>query len=354
MALNPIRSVCDVREYLYAAMQLEHATIPTYLTTLYSIHAGTNSDATQIIRVVTVEEMLHLTLAANIMNAVDGKVDLTKADFVPEFPTYLPDGETDFEVSRAALSESAIDMFLSIERPANTKKARRGLLKRKQGVNRLVPAVKCEGEEDLHFYSIGEFYAAIEEGLERLCYEQGESTVFSGDRGKQITAEYYYSGGGEIIPVYGMQDARDAIRLISEQGEGFEGEIADFEGEISHYYRFDQLKRRRYYVPGDTAGCPSGPEFPIDFDAVYPVRTNVKLSDLQPQSQVHAVAAEFNREYGAFLAKLTDAFGGRPELLLPAVGEMFQIKYKALELIRNTIPGSQEHAAPTFEVGSPR
>ncbi len=31
--------------YLHAAMQLEHATIPPYLTALYSIHPGTNSDA---------------------------------------------------------------------------------------------------------------------------------------------------------------------------------------------------------------------------------------------------------------------------------------------------------------------
>ena len=85
-------------------MQLEHGTIPPYLTALYSMHPGTNSDAFHVIRVVVVEEMLHLTLAANIMNAVGGTPDLTRPDFVPNYPAYLPDGETDFQVDVEAFS----------------------------------------------------------------------------------------------------------------------------------------------------------------------------------------------------------------------------------------------------------
>ena len=53
-----------------------------------------------MLRVVAVEEMLHLTLAANVLNAVGGTPDLTAPGFVPEYPAYLPDGETDFAVSR--------------------------------------------------------------------------------------------------------------------------------------------------------------------------------------------------------------------------------------------------------------
>lgn len=42
---------------------------PPYLTALYSIPPGTNSEAYHILRAVVVAEMLHLTLAANILNA---------------------------------------------------------------------------------------------------------------------------------------------------------------------------------------------------------------------------------------------------------------------------------------------
>ena len=72
-----ITTVDTLHAYLRSAMQLEHATIPPYLMALYSIKPGTNSDASHVLRVVVVEEMLHLTLVANLLNAVGGDPDLT-------------------------------------------------------------------------------------------------------------------------------------------------------------------------------------------------------------------------------------------------------------------------------------
>lgn len=354
MGLKLITSLDLAHKYLYTAMQLEHATIPTYLTTLYSIHPNTNHDAVQVIRVVAVEEMLHLTLAANIMNAIGGKVDLTQPGFLPSFPTFLPDGETDFQVSLQKFSKEALQTFLSIERPAESRdpdlvETDHGLVKREENDARLIPTHKID-DEYLHFYSIGEFYKAIEEGLEHLCDELGEENVFCGDRSKQVTSEYYYSGGGELIPVYDLASAKEAIELISEQGEGYEGEILDFESEISHYYRFDQLVKGRYYLPGDKAHEPTGDPIQVDWDAVYPIRKNLKVADLPEGSEVRAAAERFNEEYNAYLADLTRSFNGNPEGLIPAVGSMFHIKDKMIELMRNPIPGSDEHATPTFEL----
>ena len=107
----------QLHQYLYAAMRLEHATIPPYLTALYSIRPGTNADAYHLLRVTAVEEMLHLTLVANLLNAVDGAPDLTQAGFVPEYPAYLPDGVAHLEVRRQRFSREALQTFLSIERP---------------------------------------------------------------------------------------------------------------------------------------------------------------------------------------------------------------------------------------------
>src|ERR1041385_4990599 len=109
MSSHQIRTVEQLHRYLDVAMQLEHATIPPYLTALYSIHPGSNPDACHVIRTVAVEEMLHLTLAANILNAVGGTPDLTGPDFVPGYPACLPDGETDFKVSRRAFSKTCVE-----------------------------------------------------------------------------------------------------------------------------------------------------------------------------------------------------------------------------------------------------
>lgn len=353
--LHPIKDTNDLYTYLYAALQLEHATIPVYLTALYSIHPGTNIDAVQIIRVAAVEEMLHLTLSANILNAVGGKVDLTKPDFIPTFPTRLPDGEKDFEINRYAFSRKALDMFLQIERPASTKKdnllaSGNALIKRAQGQITLLPTVKSDDGEELHYYSIGEFYHAIEEALERFCKKDGEENVFCGSNDKQITSEYYYSGGGEIIPVYDLKSAKAAIKLITEQGEGFIGEIFDSEKEIAHYYRFQQLSMEQYYSKDDQPNQPTGNVIEVDWKAAYPIKDNVSLEDLPKGSEVYTAAVEFNKAYKSFLAELTKAFNGKPEELLLAVGNMFHIKNKAIELVRNPIPNSEYHAAPTFEV----
>src|SRR3954469_7599887 len=111
MPLHRITAVDELHGYLHTALQLEHATIPPYLTALYSIHPGTNSDAFHVLRVVAVEEMLHLTLAANVLNAVGGTPDLTAPDFVASYPAYLPDGEDDFEVNLQAFGHESLQTF---------------------------------------------------------------------------------------------------------------------------------------------------------------------------------------------------------------------------------------------------
>lgn len=351
MTLKPINDVDDVYEYLYAALQLEHATIPPYLTALYSIHPGTNSDAFHVIRVVVIEEMLHLTLAANILNAIGGTPDLLRADFVPSYPTYLPDGEEDFQVGLQRFSKEAIDTFLKIERPAEPMRRGHTLVEYRHAHRGLLPAFKADEDTPLRFYSIGEFYQAISQGLEKLCNEQGEANIFRGDRSRQVTREYYYSGGGDIVPVYDLASAQLAIRLISEQGEGYDGGIFDNEGELSHFYRFQQLMLERYYLIGDTAGNPTGGPVNIDWNAVYPIQTNAKLADYPSGTPVHTAAVAFNTFYGDFLRRVNHALNGEPQELLDAVGGMFQIRDRFYQLIRNPIPGQPGvNAAPTFEM----
>jgi hypothetical protein len=351
MSLGQIDDVEELRDYLRVALQLEHATIPPYLTALYSIHPVTNVDATRILRVVAVEEMLHLSLVANLLNAVGAEPDLTTPGFVPPYPTHLPDGETDFEVSLQPFCPAALDTFMQIERPASIGGEEIGLVAKDSSPRTLVPAVTDDDGTKLHFYSIGEFYQAIDQGLRRLDDEmsaRGEK-LFAGDPSRQVTPELYYSGGGEIVPVLDVESAGEAIRLISEQGEGLGGAIYDEEDELSHYYRFQQLILGRYYQPGDEGGAPSGPTFEVDWDAVYPAKVDATLADYPVGSELRAAVVEFSRAYQDFLGKLTEAFTGRPDLLVPAVGDMFRIKELMSQIMRNPIPGSDGvHAGPIF------
>jgi len=356
MALTKIDTVEELYEYLYVAIQLEHATIPPYLTALYSIPPDKNREAYDVIRVVVVEEMLHLTLSANILNAVGGTPNLNRKDFVPEYPTALPNGETDFEVSLEKFSKECIETFLNIERPA--KHDQKKHLKRPDiKVKRILPTylskeANAAEEEELHFYSIGEFYAEIERGLTSLSAQLGEEKLFCGNAKKQVTPEYYYSGGGDIVPVYDLESAKEAIRLISEQGEGFEEGIYDQEGELSHYYRFQQIQCERYYIKGDTpeSGPQGGPIY-TNWDAVYPIKTNARNDDYPSDSELFAANVDFNRFYKKFLAEINEALNGKPEKLIPAVGKMFIIKNKMYEIMRNEIPEEEGvNGAPTFDM----
>jgi Ferritin-like len=347
-----ITSLDDLHAYLYSALQLEHATLPPYLTALYSLHNGTNSDAWHILRVVAVEEMLHLSLAANVMNATGGSPDLTRPGFVPAYPASLPDGETDFTVDLQPLSPTAVETFLKIERPAQAPNEQSRLLPRARSDRTLLAASPTE--PGMQFYSIGEFYREISRGVEYLHgqYAREGKELFTGDPGRQVTPEYFYSGGGEAIVVTDLESALDALNFIAEQGEGLGGGIYDVKGELAHYYRFEQLQLGHYYLKGDQPGKPSGPAFDIDWTAVYPSLKNARLADYPENSEVYHAARAFNDSYADFLEFLTSAFTGQPALLLDAVPRMMRFRDEISRLIRNPAPGRPGvHAAPTFELG---
>jgi hypothetical protein len=344
-----ITTIAQLHDYLYRGLKIEHATLPPYLIALYSLHPERNSDARHIIRVVAVEEMLHLTLVANVLNAVRGEPDLTKPGFVPRFPVVLPDGEDDFLVHLRPFGHQAVDTFLQIERPGQAPAEQHRIVAQKMADDVLAAV---PGEPGLKFYSIGEFYEEIIRGinyLEDRARERGE-TIFTGDPARQATPEYFYSGGGEIIPVTNRDTAIRALTLIAEQGEGLGGGIYDAEDELAHYYRFEQLKLQRYYQPGDQPGTPTGPPLTVDWQAAYPMKEDPRLSDYPEDSELRAAATEFNEKYAGFLASLTKAYNGQPGLLLEAVWEMFRIRDTMTRLIRNPIPGLPGiNAGPTFE-----
>lgn len=386
---KPIETIADLQYHLQVALQLEHATIPPYLTALYSIKQNaerSNQGSFDVIRAVVVEEMLHMTLAANLLNAVGGEPKLTEKGFVPNYPTYLPSGETDFEVSLLPFSPGTIAMFKQIERPAETPEAKaapkslqrmatapkRAFLdlthatekRRARAAQSIIPVfhVKREGgaEAQFHYWSIGEFYAAIREGFEDLVKELGGKAVFTGKAERQVGPEAFSTGGGKVIKVHDLATAIAAIDEIIEQGEGSVGHVINKEGELSHYARFDQIQRgRRYNVwqnadgtwESDPLGDPQGDPLPIYWEEVYPFLPNAKVANYPEKTDIHEAAVSFNLHYREFLNYLQAAFNGSPKLMLDSYRFMFKFRDDITKLIRHPFPVDSAvlTAAPTFE-----
>lgn len=337
-----INTLEDLREYLQAAVQLELSVIPPYMCALYTIEPNANDISQQIIRSVIVEEMLHLINAANTLNAVGGRPTVTGTADVPRYPTMLPDGEKSFVVHLDPFSPYAVETFLKIEYPSRPHTAPQLTIKRPE---REATPLKVTM---LGHKTVGEFYDEIKAGIRKLVRELGEPAVFTGNPNKQISAAFYYAGGGEPVEVRGEADALRAIDEIIDQGEGDTHSLLDNDGDLGHYFRFEQIHHERRYRAGDEPDNPTGLPLPVDYGRVYPMIRDPRLDDY-PAGELRQKAEAFNATYSRLLKRLQAAFDGAREELIPAVGVMFEMKYLALELLKNPLEGTQHNAGPTFE-----
>ncbi len=334
-----IKTVKGLRQHLQTAIELEHSTIPPYLCALYSIQEGGNQDAAQVVRSVVMEEMLHMILASNVLNAIGGKPSINHSRFIPEYPTYLPHSNKSFLVNLEKFSPQAIDTFLDIERPAP-------------------PDAPPQANK---YQTIGQFYEAIEQALIELSQKDN---IFTGNPRRQVTPEFYYGGGGGIIaitdnknPRIALEKSLAALREIVGQGEGvhhsiFDGDHKLFGDEIeyAHYFRFNEIKEGRYYTKHDTpATGPTGKPFPVDWDKVYNMRPNPKMKDYPRGSEVREKAYRFNRIYMGLLNDMHTALNGRPDTLVNAVVRMYDLKYEAVELMKIPVGKDGATAGPSFE-----
>ena len=285
--------------------------------------------------------MLHLTLAANLLNAVGGRPRLAIPKMMPGYPRPLPHGDRSFEVSLLRFGPEAIETFLKIEQPSLT---------------------GAPPESD-NYETIGQFYDAIRQGFRNLSAALGEANVFCGDAARQVTDQHFYSGGGRIIGVDNLAFALVAVEEIVEQGEGaghtqvWDGDSDVFHperDEAAHYYRFHELKLGRRYRRGDTPRTgPTGDPISIDWDSVRPMRTNPRICYHAPGSPIRVAQEKFNQSYYALLQLLEEAFGGAPRTLGSAMGAMYSLKAQAQALMQMPTEDGLATAGPTFEYVAP-
>ncbi|MFI5610047.1 ferritin-like protein [Amycolatopsis sp. NPDC051903] len=338
---HAIDTLDDLRRHLQWAVELEHATIPPYLCALYSLDANRNAEAAQVVGSVLAEEMIHLALAANLLNAVGGQPKLDAPELLPAYPHPLPHGDKSLPVNLVPFGEEALELFLRIEQPESAD----------------APPQSDE------YRTIGQFYASVQAGLRKLCDELGEEAVFTGDATRQIGEMHLHTGGGGVLPVTDLKSAQAALVEIVEQGEGaartqvWDGDRDVFHperDEVAHFYRFQELKHGRRYQTGDTPQTgPTGEEIQVDFEGVLPMRRNPRTADYPEGSEIRTAQQEFNNTYCLLLYLLEDAFTGNPGQLRAAVGTMFQLKGQAVALMKMPTGDGKTTAGPTFEYVPP-
>jgi hypothetical protein len=333
-----------LEEHLVGAVELELTTIPPYLTALWSLGKEKNQVPAEIVKSVVMEEMLHLALASNVLNAIGGHPSIT-AEHAPRYPAALPFHEPEtFEVGLRPFSKGTLKVFMAIENPSSPR-VNPPPASATANVTRVLRLAQKYG-----YKTIGEFYGAIESGLEILD-EGGKGKLFSGDVSRQITEEYLR--GSDMVVVTDLKTALTALKVIVEQGEGDVADGSpkdkyDEDCELAHFYRFEELFLEKKYETEDPPHKPSGPPFNIDYGAVYPMAANLKASELSGELQKKAEA--FNVLYSQLVREVQNGIDGKPEALNNAIGTMTQLGGPAEALLKTPIPGrTGVNAGPTFE-----
>jgi hypothetical protein len=314
----PSPTVQAVRDALQNAVKLEHATIPVYLYGLYSLQSGTNVEIGRILQSVVVEEMLHMTLASNVLNAIGGSPQIDHPDFIPTYPGPLPGGvESSLTVALAPFSMQQLETYLSIEQPEDPLE---------------FPTAALAADDTI---TIGQFYTKIAKAIAVLG-----NGIFVKPPRNQVGPELME----EAVVVTDVATAQKAISTIVEQGEGTHTSPEAVVGPgYAHYYRFMQVKKGHFLIktPGVKPGYAyAGPPLRFDAGGVFNV----------PPNPAPSLAGDnFNYTYTSLLRALHELFNGKndPAQFNRTLGLMMSLKGQAKAMLAG-IPNPAAPVGPTF------
>jgi hypothetical protein len=322
-----VGGVDAVKKALQQAIELEHSTIPLYLYALYSLDEELNGEIAEIIQSVALEEMLHLTLAANVLNGLGGNPELDRPGFIPAYPGPLPGGvESQLSVQLAPFSMDQLSIFLTIEEPEHP-------------IPIPVSALELAAERPI---TIGVFYNRIIAEIGKL----NDSDFYDPPR--------HQIGPGlmeESIIVTDKKTAVRAIEIIIDQGEGTPKSPMEIDGDApAHYYRFQQIVMGKKLIPAPGQTPPwvyGGDAISLNSAGVYRVPTNPSRTNYTTKAQL-IVCDTFNYTYTSLLHCLHKMFNGQPEQLRRAIGLMMSLKSQAKAMMSGS-PNPEVITGPTFE-----
>jgi hypothetical protein len=293
---------------LESAIMLEFATLPPYLTALWSIKHEMHPVAVSI-REAVQEEMQHMGYACNMLKAIGGTPKI--AGRVPQYPTRgLPGGVMpDLVVDINGLSLESLQTFMTIEQPDVD----------------VITGKRPEAAQEGKFSTIGEFYDAIAEAFAELK--------------PTLSVQGQVIGPRTGWAIDSLHAVKRAINTIKEQGEGSSGTPVDYDpSDWSHYYRFAEIAegRKIIAVPGEKNKWMYG-EQKVPFPEVWPA---VKLPKGgydrdRVTGAVEHLMFSFDKAFTGMVDELEATWAnGDQAALLRAIEAMFGMQEYALALMK--------------------
>ena len=284
-----------LRQLLQTCVEIEHSTIPLYLTAAWSMDDN-KSFAYNVTHGVAIEEMLHMTDAANLLNAIGGAPDIDQPSFVPRYPIVMP--IINVSSSIASFSRRTYGTFekIEVEGPAKT---------------------------------IATTYAYVADVLKELVAAHGEAAVFTGDPALQVNVTT--RGGERTTVVTTLAAAVAALEGISDQGSGcpspdppgFNLSAGALGGGLAHFARFKEVLVGREYRTGDTVDSgPTGAAVAVDWSGVRRFVDDPRVEDFDAKGAAGAAARAFAGNYTKLLVALHAVFNGHPDRFMATVRQM--------------------------------
>jgi rubrerythrin len=320
----------ELHGLLQNAIRLEHGTIPPYLTAAFSLKLGVNTPIIGIISGIAKEEMLHMAIVANVLNAIGGRPQIDREGFVPTYPGPLPMNIAGgLQVGLKKFSKDLVrDVFMEIEAPEHPIHFR--------------SAAAAAAE----FATIGQFYRAVIDKITEL----GDG-IFIGDVARQVVEDAGFHSQ-QLFAITNVETATRALQRVVKDGEGTTALPLDEDGKLAHYYVFEQIVRGRKLVEDATAPngySYTGAEIGFNPEDVWDLPDNPKASDYPAGSPERGKVDAFNAAYSRLLHLLQQAFDGSPGVVLAAVDAMRDLRDLAADVVSTADPRTGKQLGVAFE-----
>lgn len=222
---------------LTEAAELEHGIMCCYLFSAFSMKRGVEEGISEeqlsfvrrwrrTILQISIEEMLHMCLACNLLTAVGGAPHLRRPN-LPISPKAYPPS---FKLELVPFNRQSLENFIFIERPEELEPGVG------EGTSLGSPFPATPKLSDIFssardYQNQGRLYRGIEDGLQYLSQKYGQDGLFLGPPKAQIAGAYFNLPG--LNPVTDLTSAEAALQGIIVQGEGSRGVSKD-----SHHGKF--------------------------------------------------------------------------------------------------------------------
>ena len=293
---------------LTEAAELEHGIMCCYLFAAFSmkrdVQEGISQEQLGFVRrwrrsilQISIEEMLHMCLACNLLTAVGGAPHLRRPN-LPVSPKAYPPS---FKLELVPFCWQTLENFIFIERPEDMDP---GTGDGPGSGSPFPPPPKLSDifSSARDYQNQGRLYHGIEDGLQYLSQKYGEDRLFLGPPKAQIAGAYFNLPG--LNPVTDLTSAEAALQGIIVQGEGSRGVNKD-----SHHGRFLAIQEEyKQLLREDPTFEPGRPVMKNPYSMLP--------SDVGDDSEVNLLEDPLSID-------ISNLFDGCYELLMQMLGRLF-------------------------------